>query len=358
MSDVPEWVDDPTQPLNDYERAHYIEKIKPSADAGNAMAVLAVRAFSTVDAVHGLLAEYVGILQQGAWLALDVQRSAFVDGAEWAAGKNPGFVDVGIAQEEWRRRFEELPQASELPSESESSPAEVSARALMMAVAYSRAVVALTIILDRHALATDEREAVEEAMGGRPQALHEAVIARKAIDYFVDEIGLNDWDNAPVGMKARTIGRVVARVRSEVDEALAVAWAKHDAAQNDDPAEGGGELTYWNGEPALARKVTVVVAAPEGGVGAWYDSVVGWRRDAVEIVYGGETFYIDDDELVRSLEDLERLKAAEEEAGRDLGSDVRVLPAGLGWVKVTSGRGSPTVSHRSLLVEAGSVLPR
>lgn len=103
--------------------------------------------------------------------------------------------------------------------------------------------------------------------------------------------------------------------------------------------EGTGEVpTFWNGEPTPARKVTLVVADSEAPR-YWARSFVGTRRDAVEIEYGGETFYIDDGEIpARGM------------------SDTR--SAGAGWGKVTIGRGSPRYGHGSLSPVPGTVEAR
>ena len=74
--------------------------------------------------------------------------------------------------------------------------------------------------------------------------------------------------------------------------------------------------TYWNGEECEARQVDVIVG--KSLVSTWWcagleDTV----RPAVEVKYGGETFYLDDVD-------------------------------GSGWYKVTEGHGSPRWGHRSL----------
>lgn len=87
------------------------------------------------------------------------------------------------------------------------------------------------------------------------------------------------------------------------------------------------EATYWNGEPCQARKVQGIVADASFPA-YWARSLIGTRRNAVEITYGDATFYIDD----------------QEHAGE--GYD------GCGWAKVTTGRGSPRYMHRSITLEA------
>lgn len=86
-------------------------------------------------------------------------------------------------------------------------------------------------------------------------------------------------------------------------------------------------ITYWNGETAEARRVTLVVADGPHPLG-WYREHIGQRRDAVEVIYPPlSTFWLDDED-------------------------------GNGWLKVTEGRGSPSWAHRSLYPEAGSVEAR
>jgi hypothetical protein len=89
------------------------------------------------------------------------------------------------------------------------------------------------------------------------------------------------------------------------------------------------ERTYWNGEPAVCRKVWVTVADWPDAPKYWARDLVGQRREAVEVVIGPVTFYIDD--------------------------HLRVGRIGEGWAKVTVGRGSPRWSHGGLAVEPGSV---
>jgi hypothetical protein len=77
--------------------------------------------------------------------------------------------------------------------------------------------------------------------------------------------------------------------------------------------------TYWNGQPAYARHVRVIVG-PSPRPTWWCASLAGTERDAVEVRYGGEVFYLDNAD-------------------------------GGGWAKVTRGHGSPEYGHRSLPVE-------
>jgi hypothetical protein len=83
--------------------------------------------------------------------------------------------------------------------------------------------------------------------------------------------------------------------------------------------------TYWNGEPTRCERVVVKVGkAPDGW---WCVSLEGTERDAVA-VYSSETpFYLDD------------------EGGR-------------GWMKVTTGGGSPHFGHHSLPASSKIVRPR
>ena len=86
------------------------------------------------------------------------------------------------------------------------------------------------------------------------------------------------------------------------------------------------QRTQWNGEPCTAMRVTVTVADDEFFPEYWARDLVGTRRDAVLVEYGGRTFCLDDHD-------------------------------GSGWNKVTHG-GSPRLGHRGLAVEPGSVQPR
>lgn len=86
------------------------------------------------------------------------------------------------------------------------------------------------------------------------------------------------------------------------------------------------EQTQWNGEPCTAMRVMAVVADSEQFPQYWARDLVGTGRKAVRVDYGGETFYLDDED-------------------------------GTGWDKVTHG-GSPNWGHRSLEVEPGTVTPR
>jgi hypothetical protein len=84
--------------------------------------------------------------------------------------------------------------------------------------------------------------------------------------------------------------------------------------------------TWWNGEPAEARIVHVVVGAPEKPTW-WFADLVGTVREAVEVRQHGQTIYIDNQGF---------------ESG---------FTPGNGWRKVTTGRGSPQWGHASLTIE-------
>jgi hypothetical protein len=77
--------------------------------------------------------------------------------------------------------------------------------------------------------------------------------------------------------------------------------------------------TYWNGEPAEARIVRVIVGKAELPT-YWYAELEGTEREVVEVKYGDQTFYLDNED-------------------------------GSGWFKVTLGRGSPRCYHASLAIE-------
>ena len=76
----------------------------------------------------------------------------------------------------------------------------------------------------------------------------------------------------------------------------------------------------WNGEPCEARRVRVVIADAPRFPSYWARDLVGQEREAVEVVYNGQTFYIDNAD-------------------------------GSGWVKVTEGMGSYRWPHRGLDIE-------
>lgn len=81
----------------------------------------------------------------------------------------------------------------------------------------------------------------------------------------------------------------------------------------------------WNGEPCQARRITAIVADDSRFPQYWARHLVGTRRNAVEVTYTGQTFYIDDED-------------------------------GSGWNKVTHG-GSPHWGHSNLTIEPDSIQP-
>lgn len=84
--------------------------------------------------------------------------------------------------------------------------------------------------------------------------------------------------------------------------------------------------TQWNGEPCQARRITAIVADNDAFPQYWARHLVGARRNVVEVTYGGETFYLDNED-------------------------------GSGWNKVTHG-GSPHWGHSNLTIEPHSIRPR
>jgi hypothetical protein len=86
------------------------------------------------------------------------------------------------------------------------------------------------------------------------------------------------------------------------------------------------EQTYWNGEPCEACIVTVVVGKAARPTW-WCAPLEGQEREAVEVKQSGHVFYIDNE-----------------------GDGSEQFPKGVGWQKVTIGRGSPRWGHLSLPV--------
>ena len=76
---------------------------------------------------------------------------------------------------------------------------------------------------------------------------------------------------------------------------------------------------WWNGEPAEARIVRVIVGKAERPT-YWYADLEGTEREAVEVKQHGQTIYLDNED-------------------------------GSGWDKVTVGRGSPQWGHSNLAIE-------
>jgi hypothetical protein len=79
------------------------------------------------------------------------------------------------------------------------------------------------------------------------------------------------------------------------------------------------DQTFWNYEPTPARIVRVIVGPSERETW-WCAKLVGTEREAVEVNYHGDIFYLDNED-------------------------------GSGWGKVTGGRGGPEWGHSSLPVE-------
>lgn len=77
--------------------------------------------------------------------------------------------------------------------------------------------------------------------------------------------------------------------------------------------------TWWNGEPAVCRRLRVVVGK-SSFPRPWSASLEHTVRQAVEVSYYGGVMYLDDED-------------------------------GTGWEKVTEGRGLPTWPHRNLEVD-------
>jgi hypothetical protein len=78
--------------------------------------------------------------------------------------------------------------------------------------------------------------------------------------------------------------------------------------------------TYWNdGDECEARRVRIIVGR-SGWPGWWAEHLIGEQRDAVEITYRGDTFYIDDED-------------------------------GRGWRKVTELKGDAMAPHGDLAAE-------
>lgn len=84
--------------------------------------------------------------------------------------------------------------------------------------------------------------------------------------------------------------------------------------------------TRWNGEPCIASRITATVADNDAFPLYWARHLVGTRRKIVEVTYGGETFYLDDED-------------------------------GSGWNKVTHG-GSPHWAHSNITIDPDSIQSR
>lgn len=113
--------------------------------------------------------------------------------------------------------------------------------------------------------------------------------------------------------------------------------------------------TYWNGEPAACRRVIVRVGTV-AKVSWWCHGLEGTERAAVEVVYAGDTFFLDDDDgdgqpdYSGMSDDLRTQMNARRGRHR----------AGDGWRKVTEGRGAPGAvgGHRSLPTDSVVVRER
>ena len=84
--------------------------------------------------------------------------------------------------------------------------------------------------------------------------------------------------------------------------------------------------TRWNGEPCTARRITAIVTDDGTFPQYWARHLAGTRRNVVQVEYGGQTFYLDD-----------------EDDG--------------GWHKVTHG-GSPRWASSSLTIDPKTIQPR
>lgn len=111
--------------------------------------------------------------------------------------------------------------------------------------------------------------------------------------------------------------------------------------------------TFWNYQPAKARKVKVIVGeAPKKTW--WCYGLEGTIREAVEIKQGHQTFYLDNEAFWPSEERIEELEKIYEEEGHSisfLDLAIKGHPAGTGWDKVTKGQGGPQYGHSSLPVK-------
>lgn len=94
---------------------------------------------------------------------------------------------------------------------------------------------------------------------------------------------------------------------------------------------------WWNGEPCLAERGTVVVGAVETPTW-WCAGMTGTRRRVVRVTYAGEVFYLDDE-------------GHHSPAYEPLNVPARTSPPGEGWAKVTEGMGSPRWPHSSVPVD-------
>lgn len=82
---------------------------------------------------------------------------------------------------------------------------------------------------------------------------------------------------------------------------------------------GADGPTYWNGERITCRREIVIVADAPEIPAYWARDLVGQERHAVEVIYGGHTFYIDNEN-------------------------------GSGWAKVRFAGGGPRAGHSDLRI--------
>ena len=88
------------------------------------------------------------------------------------------------------------------------------------------------------------------------------------------------------------------------------------------------ETTYWNGLPTLAIRGTAVVADAPEFPQYWAKNLIGMRIPVIRVVlegvnFGGGVTYLDNRE-------------------------------GVGWLKVTEGKGMPQYSHADVAIVTGS----
>jgi len=93
-------------------------------------------------------------------------------------------------------------------------------------------------------------------------------------------------------------------------------FASAPAAEPRNNGASSAVRTYWNGEPADCRRVVVRVGRVERPTW-WCAGMEGTERRAVEVNYGNQIFYLDDEN-------------------------------GSAWLKVTRGGGGPEWGHKSL----------
>lgn len=331
---APAWVDDEAVPLSDEERLHYealIDDDKAGDLDGAQRLTLARRAMKGMDGLQELLVSYSVITEQGSYIAIQaMEQGAGVEGV-------PGEVKEAIGD-----------------------AAMQSKRALLALMAHARMTIALAVIVDRHSLAWDERDLVSRAMELQPPADYERYIADEAISTFIEELSdreltladehdLTEWnDPRTAAAREAAVEKVAKNAEDSLDLVVSAERREANAAAAD--AAEDGALTYWNGEACLARRVTLVVG-PDEFPESWAKSFEGQRRDAVEVVYNGTTFYLDDDEYERTDEMMRHYESLKMEADRR-------VPAGGGWRKVTEGRGSPVWGHRDLTPVEGTVEAR